>query len=832
MPLIKTCSIDALEKNIAAEIRSGKPREQAVAIARETLRDSCRESGKPVPVRKALEVIRKQPTTDMQTLILPKDRFKTREAAAEWAKEHDFAAGDIRETANSFRLQQRPAKDFGDGTFRTVDVDEGKGVKAVIGRTKQTVAKRERSREFLEGALKRARKILNPRDFAVIFQAARASAGGQIAARNRRDRLTAAERQHVEKTPLGAMSKAELMDLSQTLNKAYERAEKLGNSTKLVLSRAESLRQELRRRGLAIPEGAVYVALSKRGKRDVRKGFVNGEAEGGFHAHGLDRRSSKTLGDGGHAHLWVLPGTGQIVASNEDGSHQHAITEDLESTERDGAHSHTVFLPSGARAETKLGGSHGHGLMVETSGFGGGHSHTLVMPDGSELVSLTVGQFVASLQDMPVSEPLPLASPIARAMIELRAVQDATAADTPHLPPPLPRLEDAVEMVAKGETLVAPTFALSSDGGLVETRIDGEIIGPSHHVCPDSVEDIEKALERWADIERHTTPVPFSGPESAPLMFVGAAPNSLELARKEAIVGEDAITFQDLYLSPLGLGKADVAVGFAMPVVPHAELNAALCEKWSHHLVEAMKSYPQARVVALGRVAREVLSGAGVDFWSLPHPSAVRKRGNSGEVARKLRAISKSLDQIGSHVQDHGHQPTAPSKGDGTGNLADAISELRKTGLVRCTVAKSDEEKQIVYGVVLDPYDVDLQTEWVPPTEIESTAHGFLKKSRVIGFEHSERADAQLVESWVEAYPSPDDYRAAMDNQPHRAIVRQFGSDRVHSGAWIAGVELGDREWALYKKGELDAFSVGGFSFKTRVTTAAMPDVEFVEFKI
>ena len=154
---------------------------------------------------------------------------------------------------------------------------------------------------------------------------------------------------------------------------------------------------------------------------------------------------------------------------------------------------------------------------------------------------------------------------------------------------------------------------------------------------------------------------------------------------------------------------------------------------------------------------------------------------------------------------------------------------MRKTGRATCRVIKSDGEKQIVYGVVLDPYDVDLQTEWVPPSEVESTAHGFLKKSRVIGFEHVEKAEAVIVESWIEVYPSQEDYRAALENRPHRAFTRKYGDDVIHSGTWVAGVQLGDREWALHKEGKLNAFSVGGFSFKTRVTTAVMPEVEFIE---
>lgn len=49
MPLIKSCSIEALRENISSEIRSGKEPAQASAIAHSTLRDACKAAGKSVP---------------------------------------------------------------------------------------------------------------------------------------------------------------------------------------------------------------------------------------------------------------------------------------------------------------------------------------------------------------------------------------------------------------------------------------------------------------------------------------------------------------------------------------------------------------------------------------------------------------------------------------------------------------------------------------------------------------------------------------------------------------------------------------------------------------
>ena len=854
MPLQKTCSIAAMEANIAAEIRAGKPREQAVAIARATLRDACKEAGQPVPTRKAMDVVKKQATTVIHTLMLPKEKFKTRDAAIQWAADHDFVTEVVRETGDAWRIEQRAANEFGAGTFQTIDLDEARGVKAIIGRPKvQKSARRKRTTEFLEEAFNRAKKVLNPRDFAVIFQASRASAGGKIAAMRRRERteMSAGERVAIERTALSQLSNAELDDFAGALSKAYRKKSKTGGDTRSVLARARKVLSEYNRRNRTAPSGNLFGEVAKQaGKSAIKKGFLSGNPDGGMHAHGLDRQHDKTYDDGAHMHAWRMPATGELVISTEDGYHAHGLqTNDL--TVSGGEHSHLVQLPNGSVVQTKLDGQHSHELMIETTGFGGGHRHFLVMPDGSQLDSLLPREILTDLDEAPFSAPLPHASEISQALIEARVAKEEAEAGAA-LPDELPDLDDAVEMIAKGGVIPQPVFnaevthadefgawcggvdvsCLGPDvavGDMVSVRSDGEVIGFSECSVPDSAEDIAKTAVHWELISKHTRQVPFVGPKDAPLLFVAMAPNELEVARGEAIVGEDAIAFNELYLGPLGLKKSAVAIGFATPVLPYKQISTEVSDIWTDHLKAGLTRHSGAKVVALGKPVREVLKKAGVDFVPLPHPYAVRRFGNTGEVKRKMHAIAKSLDGLLPAVPNCLHRDGPPSQGGATGNLADAISEMWQTGHVKCRVVKAAEEKQIVYGVVLDPYDVDLQDEWVPPAEVQSTAHGFMEKSRVIGFEHLERADASIVESWVETYPSKEDYHSAMANQPHRVLVRKFGDDRIHSGTWMAGVRLGDREWKLHKEGKLNSFSVGGFSFKTKVSTSAMPEVEFVE---
>jgi uracil-DNA glycosylase family 4 len=149
-------------------------------------------------------------------------------------------------------------------------------------------------------------------------------------------------------------------------------------------------------------------------------------------------------------------------------------------------------------------------------------------------------------------------------------------------------------------------------------------------------------------------------------------------------------------------------------------------------------------------------------------------------------------------------------------------------------IRKADPVKRIVYGVVLDPYgkngpEADAHNDWNPPAEIERTAHEYLKRSRVVGLQHAKKADAQVVESFVEQYPTRADYLAAMQNKDHSVYRRPFGSDVLHSGAWVMGVQLGPKEWKLYEDGSINCFSPGGVGFRNSLTRDQMPKITFID---
>jgi len=275
--------------------------------------------------------------------------------------------------------------------------------------------------------------------------------------------------------------------------------------------------------------------------------------------------------------------------------------------------------------------------------------------------------------------------------------------------------------------------------------------------------------------------------DGARVVFVVAEHSELEAARGKLLIGADGVTFREVYLKAIALPRKDVGV---------CTLEG---------LPEDIGGTP---IVALGKAAKAAL-GQRASF-SMPHPTAIRKLGDSGEVNRKAKGIRNALTK-----------PYLQS------NNASKPAESNSTLTVE--IAKADEEKRIVYGVVLDPYKVDAHGDLISPAEVEQTAHGWMEKSRVVGLQHSEMADAVPVESWLVPYPTEKDYQAAMAGKPHKASKTSFGTDTIHSGTWVLGTRLGKTEWEAVKTGELNAYSIGGFGKRRNLSESDAPKVTFIE---
>ena len=124
-------------------------------------------------------------------------------------------------------------------------------------------------------------------------------------------------------------------------------------------------------------------------------------------------------------------------------------------------------------------------------------------------------------------------------------------------------------------------------------------------------------------------------------------------------------------------------------------------------------------------------------------------------------------------------------------------------------IIKGDDEKQIVYGVVYEPDEVDTQGEFANADEIEKAAHQFLSDSRNVDLQHNFVPGAGTV---VESYVAPVDFEIEGQN--------------IKKGAWVMATIADDEVWESIKKGEITGYSMAGTATKTTVAKNEAPDDE------
>lgn len=88
------------------------------------------------PKKKIIDLLPKG--TVVQTLIFSKDKFDNNGEALKWAKKNGFNNASSVEKENTYRVRQIDPDSFEKDSFRTIDIGEKTGVKAVVGSLKKT----------------------------------------------------------------------------------------------------------------------------------------------------------------------------------------------------------------------------------------------------------------------------------------------------------------------------------------------------------------------------------------------------------------------------------------------------------------------------------------------------------------------------------------------------------------------------------------------------------------------------------------------------------------------------------------------------------------------
>lgn len=118
-------------------------------------------------------------------------------------------------------------------------------------------------------------------------------------------------------------------------------------------------------------------------------------------------------------------------------------------------------------------------------------------------------------------------------------------------------------------------------------------------------------------------------------------------------------------------------------------------------------------------------------------------------------------------------------------------------------IAKVDDAKRIVIGVVYQPNTPDAHDDQMSADEIEKAAHLFMENQHTynIDKQHDLEADKGYV---VESYIAPCDM--------------EIGDQLIVKGSWVAGVKVTDDDtWDAIQKGEITGFSMWGIGKREEI---------------
>jgi len=250
-----------------------------------------------------------------------------------------------------------------------------------------------------------------------------------------------------------------------------------------------------------------------------------------------------------------------------------------------------------------------------------------------------------------------------------------------------PRIADKKQVHPSGLLVLGNTFVTkykATVGDVLNVRIEELLIlnknkeevhiswGKPTVVGPDSSRDaytVAQAVDlarrgHVLKVEVGKEDVPLWGKEGTQIAFVAASPNEAERSRREPMVASQGEIFKRLYLEPAGLKKEEVAILYLVPQVlyekgqPRAPSELEV-EAWTGHLMQKLFEINPRVIVALGKQAGAALEG--LADCTMPHPAAVNRHGDSGEVARKIK-------QVMAKVQ------TAKQEGEGGGDTRSDIA--------------------------------------------------------------------------------------------------------------------------------------------------------------
>ena len=148
--------------------------------------------------------------------------------------------------------------------------------------------------------------------------------------------------------------------------------------------------------------------------------------------------------------------------------------------------------------------------------------------------------------------------------------------------------------------------------------------------------------------------VPPSVSKQPAALFITGTPNQIEAVRGKPLAGQDGATFKSVYLERMGLTAKDVTVAHANPSTA-TEAASSTPYAWRLWLERIIEDHPDVPIIALGKSASAALGTT--EHITMPHPRAVRIKGDRGEIGRKAKRVRKAIDAAAAHRRN---LPTEP----------------------------------------------------------------------------------------------------------------------------------------------------------------------------
>ena len=221
------------------------------------------------------------------------------------------------------------------------------------------------------------------------------------------------------------------------------------------------------------------------------------------------------------------------------------------------------------------------------------------------------------------------------------------------------------------------------------------------------------------------------GRENARAVFLAASPNRIEVARGLPLAGEARRLFRKSILEPAGLLEEETGFLYLVPRCLNREPKAEEIDAWRPWILQQLQTMNPQVVVSLGKAA----ANEGLAAITMPHPHAVLRRGDSGELARKVKRLKEAL---------------AEAQNIDLNLNSRNLKEVPVVKRFHAPIFKADEERRLVYGVIAESGMVDAQGDVMNAQTIEDMAHDYMMRFRRFDERHNwKQVEAVPVESWV-----------------------------------------------------------------------------------